>query len=50
MATKQIHIKLTDETHKNLKISAVLEGVSVQDLVSRLIEKYIAEEAKKAKQ
>ncbi|MFW1784994.1 hypothetical protein ACG9XL_11370 [Acinetobacter nosocomialis] len=50
MAIKQIHIKLTDETHKQLKISAVLEGVSVQDLVSRLIKEYVAEGASKVKQ
>lgn len=46
---KQIHIKLTDEIHKKLKLSAVLEGISLQDLVSRLIEEYIVEEEKKSK-
>lgn len=49
MAIKQIHIKLSDEIHKKLKMSAVLEGISLQDLVSRLIEEYVAEEAKKTK-
>ena len=49
MDMKQIHIKLTDEIHKKLKLSAVLEGISLQDLVSRLIEEYIVEEDKKSK-
>lgn len=49
MEMKQIHIKLTDEIHKKLKMSAVVEGISLQDLVSRLIEGYIAQEEKKSK-
>lgn len=49
MVIKQIHIKLSEETHKQLKINAVLEGISIQDLVSRIIEEHIATEDKKNK-
>ncbi|GAA5188249.1 hypothetical protein GCM10023345_28720 [Acinetobacter kookii] len=49
MTVKQIHIKLADEIHKQLKMNAVLQGISLQDLVSKLIEDYVAEEAKKTK-
>lgn len=47
MSVKQIHIKLADEIHKQLKMNAVLQDISIQDLVSKLIEDYVAEQKKK---
>lgn len=37
--TKMIHIRLTENVHRSLKVEVARQGTTVQELVARLIEK-----------
>ena len=39
-----IHIRLGIDTHKDLKVSAVQNGTTIQNVVEGLIEKYLQKE------
>jgi predicted HicB family RNase H-like nuclease len=36
---RMLHIRLTQETHKGLRIRAAEEDVSIQELVSRILDR-----------
>lgn len=38
---KMIHIRLSEGVHKKLKVLAAKQGMSIQELVSKFIEKII---------
>jgi len=46
MKNKQIHIRLSEEDHKLLRIICFHRGISVQDLTNSLIKKYLNENKK----
>lgn len=41
-AKRKIHIELTEETHKRLRIKAAIQDVSMQQLVEELISESVA--------
>jgi predicted HicB family RNase H-like nuclease len=47
-ALKQLNTRIPASKHRAFKISALQEGVSVQDLLARLIDGYLAESAGKS--
>ncbi len=46
MKNKQIHIRLTEEEHKLLRIICIHKGVSIQDLTHNLINDFLNENKK----
>ena len=46
MKNKQIHIRLTEEEHKLLRIICIHKGVSIQDLTHNLIKDFLNENKK----
>ena len=46
MQNKQIHIRLGEKEHKILRIICIHKGLSIQELTSSLIKKYLSENKK----
>ena len=46
MKNKQIHIRLTEEEHKLLRIICIHKGVSIQDLTHHRIKDFLNENKK----
>jgi len=46
MKDKQIHIRLSEEEHKLLRIICIHKELSIQDLTYNLIKKYLDENKK----
>lgn len=40
--TKMIHIRLTEETHRRLKVLVAGKGITVQEFVSKVIEEKVS--------
>jgi hypothetical protein len=40
---KQLNTRIPEATHRAFKVAAVKEGISVQDLLARLIDRHLAE-------
>lgn len=46
MKNKQIHVRLSEEEHKLLRIICIHKGISIQNISHNLIKKYLNENKK----
>lgn len=46
MKNKQLHIRLSEDEHKLLRIICIHRGISIQDLTHNLVKKFINENKK----
>ena len=46
MRNKQIHVRLSEEEHKILRIICIHKGISIQDITHKLIKKFLNENKK----
>lgn len=48
MDQKNLQVRIPVELHRRLKMQAIREGVTVKDLLTRIISKYLVESERKS--